>query len=294
VPIKLGKLTNQLKKRPFVADLIPTRAAMYPFPIAFMKRSFSVHQAWSGLPLKLFHALIWLGWNVLDTEHGVPCLACGSGALRGLIGRASQTSNSDVHDAFRALRSVNVNLPTRTAPGRMQATSILQWHRHCPQSGMFFWQFSDAVADWCRGTGVTYAWLDLTVTRQLAHPSSLRLYEYGSALAGRKKRTTLRLKLDELRLALEVGEEYRAWTDLRGKLVARAIDKLDDVAPFITAMDVVPVANSRTLKRIVLTFKREPNWTPSTSLAAKPLSLEDLEYLPQLPTEIDELLGRHS
>ena len=47
-----------------------------------MKRSFSVHQAWSGLPLKLFHALIWLGWNVLDTEHGRPAAGVGVSLFR--------------------------------------------------------------------------------------------------------------------------------------------------------------------------------------------------------------------
>jgi hypothetical protein len=276
--IKLGRLTCDLAERPFVSDSNPLGASAYPFPLALVARTPADGECLSGLAIRLLHALIYLSWNLLDDEYVSPLMACGTPAIRSLVSNGLVTVR-DLANAFHLLCTVEINLPIRDKPDTLGATTVLAWYE-IDENGLARWQFSDAVIAWCVGAGATYAWMDVAVSRQIAHHSALRLYELGSAYRGRHHRL-VRAGASDLRLFLEIGDAYRDLSDLHGKLLVRAAEELRACAPFTFTCKLERVITSKH-RRFNLTVAPMPDWQPPSQLIAKPVSLEDLAFLSDL------------
>jgi hypothetical protein len=277
--IELGSLTCDLTKRPFIEVSESKSASTYPVPLALVSVMPGSDRA-SGLATRLFHALLYLSWNCLEDAIVSPNLACGTAALRGLVSHRHVTC-ADLESAMQMLLSAPVQLPDRATPGATVQTTLLSQAMVDPDNDLAWWQFSDTVFDWIRGVGATYVWMDLTATRQMTRPASLRLYELCSAFAGRHRRT-ISATPDDFRAFLGVGDSYPDLTDFHTKLVARTIQRLNTTTPLAVTCSLKPIVNSKH-RKFVLDASRNPDWVPASELDASPLHLTDLFLLPDPP-----------
>jgi hypothetical protein len=230
----------------------------------------------------VFHALLYLGWNALHGKIGSPPLAIGTSALRALASRGRVT-NDDLDRALDLLSTVRFHLPLRSQPNRTGETTLLG--RHYRHDGLVWWQFSDAVVDWCGRAGATYSWIDITVTRKILHPAGLRLYELVSPFAGRSK-STIKASPADLRHFLEVGDSYRGLSDLSDKVVKRMVEVLNDSKSLEVTWKRDKLVNSKH-KKFFLTVAPSSDWTPDPQPAAKPINLDDLAFLSSPFRELD-------
>jgi hypothetical protein len=279
--IKLGKLTTcNLTERPFVGVSESKVASDYPFPLALIGAMTGSDRELSGLAMRLFHALVYLSWNCFKGATVSPSLACGTAVLRRLVSDGRIT-RADLERAMQMLLDIPVRLPGRATPHATVQTTLLSQAKVDPDSDLTWWRFSDTVFDWIRSVGATYVWMDLTVTRQMTRPASLRLYELCSAFAGRR-RSTISATPDDLRSSLGVGDSYRDLTDFHTKLVGRAIKEVGTSAPLEVTCSLKSVANSKH-RKFVLHVTQKADWAPKSEFEASPLRLADLLFLPDPP-----------
>jgi hypothetical protein len=278
--IKLGSLTCDLTKRPFIKESGSKVASAYPFPLALIGVMPGKDRELSGLATRLFHALLYLSWNCLEDAIVSPNLACGTAVLRDLVSDRRVTG-ADLEGAMQILLGDPVPLPVRATPLATVQTTLLSRAKVDADADLAWWQFSDTVFDWIRGVGASYVWMDLTATRQMTRPASLQLYELCSAFAGRDRRT-IQAAPDDLRALLGAGHSYPDLTDFHTKLIGRSIKRLNTTTPLTVTCSLKPVANSKH-RKFVLDVARKRDWVPASELEASPLHLADLRFLPDPP-----------
>jgi len=273
--IKLGSFVCNLDKRPFVHDANPRGPSAYPFPAALVARALATDDLLSSTAMRVFHALLYLAWNALDGKITSPPLAIGTSALRALAS-SGQMTNDDLDCGLDLLSTVPFHVSLRSQPNRKVVTTLLD--RHYRHDGLVWWQFSDAVVDWCGRAGATYSWMDITVTRKILHPAGLRLYELVSPFAGRSE-STIEASPTDLRHFLEVGDSYRGLSDLSDKVVKRMVEALNESKSLEVTWKLNKLVKSKH-KKFSLTVAPGRAWTPDTQPVAQPIDLNDLAFLP--------------
>lgn len=280
--IKFGSFVCNLDKRPFVYDANPRGPSAYPFPLALVARKSATDDLLSSTAMRVFHALLYLGWNALDGKIDSPPLAIGTSALRALASK-SRLTNHDLDRALDLLSTVPFHLPCRSQSGGWVETRLLG--RHHLHDGLVWWQFSDAVVDWCGRPGATYSWMDITVTRKFRHSAGLRLYELVSPFAGRSESTIAASPID-LRHFLEIGDSYRSQSDLGHKVIKRMAGALNNSNSLEVTWKRNKLLSSKH-KQFSLSVAPRPDWAPDTLPAAKPINLDDLAFLTSPFPELD-------
>ena len=262
------------------------RLGLFPMPTALVARQVVAPEPMSSLAIRLFHALLYLSWNLM--AKGALDLPCSAKALRQLIGRGMQESNSDLEAAFTTLLSTAIEVPLRCEQTCLTTTTILQSYRHDRET--YWWRFSDEVSVWCSGSGMAYGWLDIRNSCRLRTTAALRLYELGSVLARRTEKPSVKTQLPALRTFLnsrsksesesksKSKSKYERPSDFVSKLVEPAIRSVNGIAGFECTFEKRELAHIRSEILWTLSvrpIKRDENLSPVPG----PLCRDDLEFL---------------
>jgi hypothetical protein len=276
----LGSLTCDLTKRPFVHVDDTNQTSLFPVPIALIERLFLDGKTCNPSSLRLFYALVFAAWNVLDVGCASRPIAYGCEDLRRWVSRGSAPANkADFRKALDILVRCRFEMSSPDDPeGPGEPVSLLDWW-HIDGDGWLFFEFSEPVRSWCERPGSTYAWLDLRVVKALGSVAGIRLYEIGAALARRAHRKVT-VHRQELRERLGARESYAAWPDLEKKLMARSIAELNSHAPFILSHRPRRLAGHRTVTWQTISVAPKSAPAPSAMPMLRPLQWADLALLP--------------
>jgi hypothetical protein len=279
----LSSYTCNLQKRPFVNVGDAMRATAYPIPIALIDRLLVDGATSSASSLRLFHALLFISWNTIDTIGIYRPLAYDATSIRRALGR--RVSNAQLHAGLRTLTETRFALPNLDDPGELVESPLLDW-QHIECGRRIFWSFSEPVRTWCSRFGTTYAWLDLRVTLSLSSVAALRLYEIGAVLALRKHRR-LRVRHDELRGYLEVAAgTYLSSSDFKGKLLGRAIRNVNELAAFTLDCEPHSTIAHRFVEAAVLSVAPRRDNRAAAATGLQPIRRDDLAFVPLPAPEV--------
>jgi hypothetical protein len=282
----LGSLTCDLTKRPFIHVDDSSQSTLFPVPIAVIERLFLDGQPCNPLSLRLFYALIFSAWNVLDVGCTNRPIAYSSEELRRSISRSpSPPSKTGFREALNILVQCRFEMSSPDDPeGPARPTSLLHWW-FIDGDGWLFFEFSELVRSWCERQGTTYAWFDLRVVKALGSVAAIRLYEIGAALTRREHRKVT-IHREKLRERLGARGSYVAWSDFEKKLMARSIAELNEHAPFILSHEPRRVAGHRTVTWETISVA--PASAPASNSAPmlRPLQWADLDLLPMPDPEL--------
>jgi hypothetical protein len=276
--MSFGSYICNLQKRPFVNVDDATRATAFPMPIALIDRILVDGSNGSALCLRLFHALLFISWNTVETFGSYRPLAYDAKSIRRAIG--GRVSNSDLHAALQSLTQSHFALPDPDPnnPDGFVTAPLLDW-QHIERR-QIFWSFSEPVRTWCSRVGSTYAWLDLSVTFALSSVAALRLYEIGAILVLRKHKH-LRVRHDELRGYLEVADgTYAASSDFTGKLLGRVVKNINEHAAFTLDLEPHSPVRHRFVDAEILSVTPRKDRASLVGASLQPIRLEDIPLVP--------------
>jgi hypothetical protein len=276
MPLDLGEYFATYPS-PLTVSQAPGRTGLFPMPTALVNRQLASDRPMTMLALRLFHGLLYLGWNLAGAGERV--LLCSTPALRKLIGRRRQESNFDINAAFALLASTQFDIPRRDNPARSVTTSIIQWYQHDQEQCMHYWRLADAVVDWCSGSGVSYGWLDVRKTSRLRTVAALRLYELAGTLAGRNRKPWVSDRLPQFGSFFEVAGKYDNDWSFQHRFLEPTIAAVNKIGGLNVRYEMGALANRRkaTFCKLSIEAKHAEDTTP---VAAHPISPRDLQLLP--------------
>jgi hypothetical protein len=277
----LGSYTGDMD-RPFVdADNI-NRATLFPIPLALIARLRYDGPPLPASALKLFYVLIFIAWNEIATIGVYRPLAYDALTLKRAV-RRSRMTEMELQKALENLSECQFKLPDPEQPHETLNAPLLDWHH--VDDDRVFWTFSNPVRKWCSRRGSTYAELDLSVATALNSIAALRLYEIAAALH-KRDHPELTLYSEELRGLLEVADgKYAAETDLTGKLLARAMQRVNGHANFaVNHAPRTPYAHRYADAHVItVTLRGQKGELPkrkSVPDELKQIRREDVRYVP--------------
>lgn len=281
-PLDLGSYFATYPSCLTVSEGKRDRAGLFPMPNALVNRQLASDHPTTMLALRLFHGLLYLGWNLAG--EGDRLLLCETSALRNLIGRPRQESNVDLNAAFETLATMKFKIPRRDNDAQDVTTPIIQWYHHDPVERMHYWRLTDAVTDWCSGTGVSYCWLDVRKTSKLRTVAALRLYELAATLVGRTRKPCVVGRLPQFKSFFEVAKKYEADWSFQHRLLDPTIAAVNGIGGFTVRYETEALANRRKATFWTLIVEAKGPATDASPVAANPIRQKDLQLLPPKST----------